>query len=83
MPASTHNSIGQDRDAAEPNTAAPEACTPTADVGRLAPLVADGEVDWPDDLPEQQAAELTAMVRRRRRSRLIKLIARLIAAQIA
>ena len=45
--------------------------------------VADGEVEWPADLTEHQAAQLTVAVRRLRRERLVTLIAQLIAADIA
>jgi hypothetical protein len=56
---------------------------PDADaLDRLADLIADGQAEWPADLAEPAASELTLAVRRRRRSRLVKLIARLIAADI-
>ena len=42
-------------------------------------LLADGEVEFPDDLPVQQADALAAATRRRRRDRFVKLIARQIA----
>ncbi len=82
MPASTHHGIGPDRGAVEPNSAALQARAPAVDVERLAALVADGEVPWPDDLSAHQATELAAAVRRRRRLRLVKLIARQIAAEL-
>jgi hypothetical protein len=53
------------------------------DLDRLARLVAGGEVEWPDGLSDRQADELTALVRRRRRSELITMIARAIAAELA
>jgi hypothetical protein len=52
------------------------------DVERLGQLVDDGVVPWPGDLSDVEAAQLTAHIRRRRRSSLIRLIARLIAADI-
>ena len=82
MPASTNPKISPDRGGPEPTQSAKAARAPAAQIERLAELVAGGEVEWPDDLPESQAAELTAAVRRCRRSRLIKLIARQIAQDI-
>lgn len=52
------------------------------DVAHVASLVADGTVAWPDDLTDTQAANLTVAIRNINRSRLIKLLARLIAADI-
>ncbi|MCA9252024.1 MAG: hypothetical protein KDA54_12910 [Phycisphaerales bacterium] len=49
------------------------------DVTRIARLIADGEVDWPEKLTSDQASALTTKIRNLNRSRLIKLVARLIA----
>ena len=56
---------------------------PPTDVARMARLVATGEAPWPEHLAPTAAAELTMEVRRLRRSRLIRFIARQIAADIA
>ncbi len=48
-----------------------------------AKLLANGEMDWPSDLSDEQQAELLAKVRSFRRTRLVKLIASQIAADIA
>jgi hypothetical protein len=53
--------------------------TPTASIDELARLVDDGQTGWPQDLPRAQQHRLTTEVRRRRRSRLIQITARLIA----
>ncbi len=60
--------------------ASPDLTEPQLD--RWAQLLADGEVEFPDDLPAGQAERLLALVRRRRRNRLVTLIARQIARQI-
>ena len=51
-------------------------------LARLAELVADGETDLPDDLATEQLEQLIELVRRRRRARLVRFIARQIAADI-
>jgi hypothetical protein len=50
---------------------------------RCARLLAAGEMDWPNGLSDEQQAELLAAVRRWRRTRLVKLIASRIAADLA
>ena len=50
---------------------------------RRASLIAKGQVDWPSGLDEPTAKALEVEVRRLRRFRLIRLIARLIAADLA
>ena len=56
----------------------------SADVmARCADLLANGKMDWPTDLSNDQQAELLESVRRHRRSRLIRFIASQIAADIA
>ncbi|MCH7813391.1 MAG: hypothetical protein IID40_05155 [Planctomycetes bacterium] len=67
----------------QPTQPGQTASAPTADPERLATLVADGEVEWPADLTEHEAAQLTVAVRRGRRQRLVALIAQLIAVDIA
>lgn len=52
------------------------------DVAKVAVLVADGEIEWPTDLTDAQAAALSKVVREINRSRLINLVARLIAEDI-
>lgn len=83
MPVSQNSRISPRTGAGEPARTENAAGAPALDIERLATLVANGEVAWPSDLPEPQAAELTAKVRRRHRSRLITIIARLVAADIA
>ncbi len=49
------------------------------DVDRLARLVANGEVCWPDDVSPQTARLLAARVNTLRRDRLVSLIAKTLA----
>ena len=57
---------------------------PAADpVARLADLVADGRVPFPPDLPAAERARLAAAVRARLRDRLVGLVARAVAADLA
>jgi hypothetical protein len=52
----------------------------TADqMARWAKLIADGEVDLPDDLDPKQTEQLLTMVQLRRRARLVRWIAHAIA----
>jgi len=83
MPTSVDKTTSRDPDAGNRTPSARPADTPTVTVERLAALVADGEVGWPDGLTQRQAADLTAAVCGLRRSRLISLVARLIAEDIA
>lgn len=86
MPDSRHEMVGPE---SEPDASTPvdpsssgsvEAGAPRGDqLERWAQLLADGEVTWPTDIAEPWATELTGMVRRKLRTRLIKQIARLIA----
>jgi predicted AAA+ superfamily ATPase len=48
-----------------------------------AKLLATDAMDWPQNLSDEQQAELVALVRKFRRARLVKLIASQIAADIA
>ena len=59
------------------------AVDPAPDLGRLADLVIQGDIGWPSDLSEARAAELTAVIRRRLRSRLVRLVGRQVAAELA
>ncbi len=52
-------------------------------LNRCAELLADGEMDWPPGLSDEQQTELLTAVRRYRRARLVKFIASQIAADIA
>lgn len=52
-------------------------------IDRSARLIANDEIGWPSDISEEDAQELRTRVRRYRRQNLIRLIARLIAADIA
>ena len=83
MSASSQKQTSLDGGAEVQTAAAPETGDPVRDLERLASLVANDEIAWPDDLSANQTAELTADVRRRRRSRLVKLVTRSIAADIA
>ena len=56
--------------------------TPT-DFERWAGLIAEGEIPWPKDLSSDATCELTARVRTKRWDRLTRIIAELIAADIA
>ena len=56
---------------------------PAETLTTCAKLLATGDMDWPADLSDEQRAELLAKVRSFRRARLVKLIASLIAADIA
>ncbi len=75
----------------QPDGPDPEKCVPRpldigwapSDFERWARLIADGEVPLPDGLSSDDADELTARVRTRRRDRLLKIIAELIAGDIA
>jgi hypothetical protein len=51
-------------------------------VSRWAEQIADGRGDFPQELPESERRRLLSEVRRRLRDRLIRLIARAIAAQL-
>jgi hypothetical protein len=53
------------------------------DLDRWTELLATGEVGWPDHLTESDASQLLIEVRRRRRRRLVRVIAHLIAADIS
>lgn len=55
----------------------------TFDLERVAQLVATGEAKWPAELSERQATELSGAVRHHRRGRLVSLIAKSIAADLA
>lgn len=50
---------------------------------RWAALLTDGQLVWPEALPPDQAKWLLDQVRRRRRRRLVGIIARLVAVQLA
>lgn len=52
------------------------------DPDRLAALLAAGEAPFPEGLPAAEAAALAAAVRRLRRERLVRFVARLIARSI-
>lgn len=52
------------------------------DLGRIADLVSCGDLPFPGNLPTSQLSQLAAMVRERRRRRLIRFIARSIALSI-
>lgn len=82
MAASINRSISPDPVTDSVDSGAEAACF-ELDVAKVAPLVADGEVAWPDDLTNAQVAALTVAVRNLNRTRLIKLVARLLAADIA
>ena len=56
----------------------PPRTEPAADL-RVARLIADGELPFPADLPAADAAALAAEVRRLRRGRLVRHVARAIA----
>jgi hypothetical protein len=51
-------------------------------VGRWADVIADGRDDFPDGLPSPGRERLLAAVRERLRGRLVRLIARAIAARL-
>lgn len=55
---------------------------PRCDLERVADLAASGDVPFPEDLPADQLLQLAAMVRERRRYRLVQFIARAIAHDI-
>lgn len=57
------------------------AITPDA-LARTAQRVADGQMDIPEGLSDDDAAKLVAEVQKRRRARLVKFIAARIAAEI-
>lgn len=68
--------------AASPSPAESEATPAAVDLEQLAALIDAGELAFPEDLPPAQAAELTAQVRAMRHRRLLKCVARSIAAEI-
>ena len=55
---------------------------PPFDIDRWAELLATNRVSWPADICPEIAVRLSRAVRERRRSRLVTLIARLIAADL-
>ena len=78
MPSSKINSTGLIPSAGE---STPH--IPTDALTRCAQLIADGEIEWPSEVFDEQDGELLALVRRYRRSRLVKFLASQIAADIA
>ena len=82
MPAGMDTHTGRDVRTGAPEPSERSRATSAVDFERLADLVANGEVAWPTDLPEQQATDLTRMVRDRLRSRLVRITSRLVAAEL-
>lgn len=90
MSASLNRAAGPDRaaddakqDNRSPTTPVAGEPHPADRVEQWAVLLTDGEVEWPQDLPADLAAELTIAVRHRRRSGLMRLIAKAIVADLA
>lgn len=52
-------------------------------IDRCARLIANDEIGWPGDISDEEAHELGKRVRRYRRQNLIRLISRVIAADIS
>lgn len=73
----------QDPEAQMPTQQASFALIPEAIIPRQAELIAEGTIPFPDNLGEGQAVEIALAVQLVRRKRLIKFIARQIAADIA
>jgi hypothetical protein len=67
--------------APSPGVAPPSTLT-DEQVGRWADLIADGRGTLPDDLPPPDRARLLAAVRQRLRGRMVRLVARAVAARL-
>ena len=81
---STTNHTADDHASPQPATeptSAPFAATPEQ-LMRLAQLVANGELPFPTNLPAERSQRLLVEVQQRRRRKLVKYIARMIALDI-